>query len=149
MAVFRGDLRVLNFFVVSLRARNGMPAIKLLAISKMDEVDFFFSIFEGKWGWLNVFRGTCIVANFFTASLCARNCIPRIKLLAISKTAKLEFFFVFLEQIRAVLGLFRGVLRVPNFFVASPRARNCIPAIKLSAISKTAKLEFFSYFWSK
>ena len=92
--MFRGALKVLNFFVVSLRARNGIPTIKLLAISKTDEVDLF-AIFEGEWGWLNVFRGTCIVANFFTASLCARNCIPAIKLLAISKTAKLEFFSYF------------------------------------------------------
>ena len=91
LGVFRGALWVLNSFVVNLRARNVIPAIKLLAISKTDKVDFF-AIFEGEWGWLNVFRGTCIVANYFTASLCARNCIPGIKLLAISKTAKLEFF---------------------------------------------------------
>ena len=42
------------------------------------------------------------VSQFFIASLCARNCIPTIKLWAISKTAKLEFLFVFLEQIRVV-----------------------------------------------
>ena len=45
--------------------------------------------------------------------------------------------------------MFRGALGVPNFFVAGLCARNCIPAIKLLAISKTAKLEFFSYFWGK
>ena len=94
---------------------------------------------------LGVFRGTCVVANFFTAILCARNGIPAIKLLAISKTAKLEFFRIFAIN----KGVFRGALGVPNFFVVSLCARNCIPAIKLLAISKTAKLEFFSYFWSK
>ena len=94
LGVFRGALRVPNFFVVSLRARNCIPAIKLLAISKTDQVDFF-AIFEGQWAWLNVFRGTCIVANFFTACLYAGNCIQRIKLVAISKPAKLEFFSYF------------------------------------------------------
>ena len=44
------------------------------------------------------------------------------------------------------LGVFRGALRVPNFFVPSLRAINCIPIIKSLAISKTAKLEFFSFF---
>ena len=80
-----------------------------------------------------MFRGTCIVANFFTAILLTRNGIPAIKLLVISKTAKLDFF-VFLEQIRVVLGVFRGALGVPNFFVAILCTKNCIPAIKLLAI---------------
>ena len=39
-------------------------------------------------------------------------------------------------------GVFRGALRVPNFYVASLCVRNCILTIKLLAISKTAKLEF-------
>ena len=64
---------------------------------------------------LGVFGGTLRVPNFFITSLCARNCVPAIKLLAISKTAKLEFFLVFLEQIRVVLGVFRGALRFTNF----------------------------------
>ena len=68
--MFRGTCIFANFFVVSLRARNCIPSIKLLAISKTDQVDFL-AIFEGEWGWLTVFRGTFIVANFFTASLCA------------------------------------------------------------------------------
>ena len=51
-----------------------------------------------------MFRGALRIINFFVASQCARNCIPAIKLLAISKTAKLEFLFVFLEQIRVVCG---------------------------------------------
>ena len=95
-----------------------------------------------------MFRGTSFVANFCIASLCARNCIPTIKLLAISETAKLEFFCI-LEKIRVVLEVLHGALRVTNFFVVSLRARNGFPAIKLLAISKTAKLEFFLYFWSK
>ena len=95
-----------------------------------------------------MFGGALGVPNFFGASLCARNCIPAIKLLAISKMAKLDFFCI-LEKIRVVLEVFHGALRVINFFVVSLRARNGIPAIKLLAISKTAKLENFSYFWSK
>ena len=51
---------------------------------------------------LGVFRGTCIVANFFTASLCARNGIPAIKLLAISRKAKLEFSCEFLRRMGVV-----------------------------------------------
>ena len=51
-----------------------------------------------------MFRDTCIVANFFVATLCARNCIPAIKLLAVSKIAKLEFLFVSLEQIKVDWG---------------------------------------------
>ena len=78
--------------------------------------------------------------------MCAGNCIPAIKLFAISKTAKLEFLFVFLVQIRVVLAVFRGALGVPNFFVTSLCTRNYIPTIKLLAISKTAKLEFFANF---
>ena len=95
-----------------------------------------------------MFRGALGVPNFFVASLCARNCIPKIKLLVISKTAILEFF-VFLEQIRVVLGVFRGTCIVANFFTASLCARNCISGIKLLATSKTAKLDLFSYFWRK
>ena len=68
------------------------------------------------------------------------------KIIGHLKNGEIRIFFVFLEQIRAVLGVFRGALRVPNFFVVSLRARNGIPAIKLSAISKTAKLEFFRIF---
>ena len=52
------------------------------------------------------------------ARLCARNGIPTIKLLAISKTAKLEFFRIFGIN-KGSLGVFRGALGVPNFFVAS------------------------------
>ena len=93
-----------------------------------------------------MFRGTCIVANFFTGSLCARDGIPAIKLLAISKTAKLEFFSYILEQIRVVLRVLSGTCIVANFFIVSLCARNCIPVIKLLAISKTAKLVFFRIF---
>ena len=47
--MFRGALRVPNFVVASLRARNGIPAMKLLAISKTDEV-YFFVIYGGDGG---------------------------------------------------------------------------------------------------
>ena len=92
-----------------------------------------------------MFRGTGIVANIFIASLCARNCIPAIKLLAISKTAKLDFFCFF----GANRGGFGGVPRCfegSQFLLVSLRTRNCIPAIKLLAIPKTARLEFFRIF---
>ena len=62
---------------------------------------------------------------------------------------EIRIFFVFLEQIRLVLGVFRGTCIVANFFKTILRARNGIPAIKLLVISKTSKLEFFSYFWNK
>ena len=65
--------------------------------------------------------------------------------MAISKTAKLEFFRTFGANKRR-LGVFRGALRVPDFFVASLCNRNYIPIIKLLAISKTAKLKFFRTF---
>ena len=55
-----------------------------------------------------MFRNTCIVANLFTASLCARNCIPEIKLLAISKTDEVDFFLDF----RGRMGV---VDRVPRY----------------------------------
>ena len=47
--MFHGALRVTNFFVVSLRARNVIQAIKLLAFSKMEEVGFFVD-FRGRIG---------------------------------------------------------------------------------------------------
>ena len=46
-----------------------------------------------------MFRGTCIVVNSLLTSLFASNCILTIKLLAISKTAVLEFIFIFLDSI--------------------------------------------------
>ena len=49
-----------------------------------------------------MFRGTFRVSNFVVTNLHVRNCIPSIKLLAISMTAKLEFSFIFLEQIKVV-----------------------------------------------
>ena len=71
-------------------------------------------IFEGEWRWLNEFRGTCIVANFFVASLYARNCIPAIKLLAISKTDEVDFFTIFVGE-WGWLNVFRGTRIVANF----------------------------------
>ena len=65
------------------------------------------------------------------------------------RNGKIRIFLVFLEQIRVVLGVFRGTCIIANFFTASLCATNGIPGIKLLAISKTAKLDFFSYFWSK
>ena len=92
-----------------------------------------------------MFRGTCIVSNFFLASLRTRNCIPIIKLLPIPKTAKLEFFCEFRRRMGVVERVPRYLHRW-QFFLVSLRARNCIPTIKLLAISKTAKLEFFLIF---
>ena len=42
--------------------------------------------------------------------------------------------------------VFRGALRISNFFVASLCAGNCIPATKLLVISKTAKFEILFVF---
>ena len=39
-----------------------------------------------------MFRGICIVTNFFVFKLNARKSIPKIKLLAISKMIELELF---------------------------------------------------------
>ena len=121
---------------------------KIIGGLKFGEIGIIFVFLERIRAVLGVFRGACIVANFFTASLCARNCIPGIKLLAISKTDEVDFFAVF-EGEWGCLNVFRGTCIVANFFTAILRARNGIPAIKLLAISKTAKFEFFSYFWSK
>ena len=63
----------------------------------------FFRIFGANKDSLGVFCGVLMDPKFLAASLCARNCILTIKLLEISKTSKLEFLFVFLEQIRIVM----------------------------------------------
>ena len=47
---------------------------------------------------------------------------------------------------KSSLGVFHGALGLPNFFVTGQCAKNCISAIKLLAISKIAKLEFFRTF---
>ena len=148
MEVFRGTCIVANFFKAILRARNGIPAIKLLVISKTSKLEFF-SYFWNKYG---LFWGcSAVLASLpiFLQLFCVLEMVFRQKIIGDLKNGEIRFFFVFLEQIRVVLGVFRGALGVPNFFVVSLCARNCIPAIKLLAISKTAKLEFFSYFWSK
>ena len=73
---------------------------KIIGDLKNGEIRIFFRIFGIKKGNLEVFRSALGVPKFFVASLCASNCMPAIKLFTISKTAKLEFLFVFLEQIR-------------------------------------------------
>ena len=128
LGMFRGALGVPNFFVASLYARNCIPAIKLLAISKTDELDYFCD-FRGRMGVVERVPRYLHRCQFFIASLCSTNSIPTIKLLAISKTAKLEFFCI-LEKISIVLEVFHGALSVINFFVVSLRARNGIPAIR-------------------
>ena len=84
MRGFRGALRVSNFFVAILCARNCIPTIKLLAMSKTAKLEFFYE-FRRRLGWLNVFRGIYIVGNFFITSLCVSNGISTIKLLVIPK----------------------------------------------------------------
>ena len=44
------------------------------------------------------------------------------------------------------LEVFRGALGVPNYFVASLCAGNCISTTKLLAISKTAQFEIMFVF---
>ena len=93
-----------------------------------------------------MFCGGLKFPNFFVGSLCARNCIPTIKLLAVPKTAKLEFIWRIFGINNCSLEVYRGALRVSNFFVASLCVKNCIPAIKLLVIAKAVKLEFLFVF---
>ena len=70
----------------------------------MAKLVFFFVFFEKIMvvcGCSAVLLG---VANFFVITLHALNSISAIILLAILKTAKLEFLSVFFEQIRVVWG---------------------------------------------
>ena len=53
------------------------------------------------------------------------------KIIGDLKNGEIRIFFVFLEQIRVVLRVFRGTCIVGNFFIVSLCARNCTPAIKL------------------
>ena len=66
-------------------------------------------------GRLRVIRCALRVPNYFVASLCVRNCIPTIKLLAISKTAKLEFFCKFRRRMGVVERVPRYVHRFQFF----------------------------------
>ena len=61
-----------------------------------------------------MFRGALRFPNFFVTSLSVRNCIPTIKLLAISKTSKIEIFRIFRVN-KGSLGAFCGALTVRNF----------------------------------
>ena len=81
---------------------NCIPRIKLFAISKTAKLEFFFHVFGANKDSLGMLCCALNVMNFYVATVCARNCIPIIKLLAFSKTAKLDFSFVFSEQIRVV-----------------------------------------------
>ena len=76
---------------------------KVIGDTKNGGIRIFVRIFGANKGRLRGFRDALRVANFFLAILCARNCIPTIKLLAISKTAKIDFF-VFWEYIRVIWG---------------------------------------------
>ena len=62
------------------------------------------------------------------------------KIIGDLKNGEIRIFFRIVGINKGCIGVFRGALRVPNFFVASLCARNCIPAINLLAISKTAEL---------
>ena len=65
------------------------------------------------------------------------------------KNGENRIFFRIFGVNKGSLWVFAGALRVPNFFVTSLCVRNCIPTIKLLAISKSSKIEFVSYFRSK
>ena len=97
----------------------------------------------GSFGGVSRYLHRC--QFFYSQSVCQKlySCN---KILGELKNGEIGIIFVFLEQIWAVLGVFRGTCIVANFFIVSLRARNCIPAIKLLAISKTAKLELFRIF---
>ena len=62
--MLRGDWRIVNFVIASLYGRNFIPAIKVYAVSNTAKIEFFSYFLKNK-GSLWVFRGTCIVANFF------------------------------------------------------------------------------------
>ena len=55
-----------------------------------------------------MFRSTCSDAIFFLASLHAKICIPTIKLMAISKTAEIEFFLRFFSSFLSILAAIWG-----------------------------------------
>ena len=79
---------------------------KIICDLKNGKIRIFFRIFGINKGRLGEFGGSLRVPNFSATSLFARNSNPTIELLGISKTAKLEFSFGFLEQIRVVLGCY-------------------------------------------
>ena len=89
---------------------------KIIGDLKNGEIRIFFVILEQIRVVLGVFRGTCVVANFFTAILCVRNGIPAIKLLAISKTAKLELSCEFLRRMGVVERVPRYLHRCQFFY---------------------------------
>ena len=116
-----GTWSILKFFVASLQARNFIPTIKFLAISKTAKLEFFSRFSGAKRYGLAVFRVTCSVAKFFLSGLHARNCFPKIKFLSISKTTKLEFFRNFLVQ-KGVGGDIPRYLQLCQIFVAGLHA---------------------------
>ena len=95
---------------------------KIIGDIKTSEIRIFVRIFGANKGSLGVIRGALGVPNFYIASLCARNYIPAIKLLAISKTAKLGFSRISGIN-KGILGVFRGALRVPNYFLTGQYAK--------------------------
>ena len=68
--------------------KNCFSGNKIIGDLKNGEIRILFHRFGESKGSLGVFRGDLGVPNFFVASLCARNFIPSIKLLAISKKTK-------------------------------------------------------------
>ena len=145
LGVFRGALWIPNFFLASQCARNCIPAIKLLAISKTNEVNFFYD-FRGRFGVVErVPRYWHHCQFFYIQSVCYKLYSGN-KIIGGFKHGEIRIFFVFFEQISVVLGVFRGALWILNFFLASQCARNCIPAKKLLAIAKTDEVNFFYYF---
>ena len=143
--MFRGALRVPNFFVASLCTTNCISTIKLLAISKTAKLEFFGE-FRRRIGVVERVPRYLHRWQFFSSQSVGQKLYSCNKIIGDLKNGEIRIFFVYLQQVRLVLGVFLGALRVPNFFVASLFARNCISAIKLLAFLKTVKLEFFSFF---
>ena len=79
---------------------------KIIGDLKNGEIRIFFVFLEQIRVVFRVFRGALGVPIFVVVSLCARNCIPPIKLLAILITAELEFFSFFDMRNGAVGGEF-------------------------------------------
>ena len=147
--MFRGSLRVPNFFVTSLRARNIIPSIKLLAMSKTAKIEFF-SYFRSKLGQFVVVPRCFGGSHFFCNQSVCQKLYSGNNIIVRFQKRRNQFFFCIFGVNKCSLGVFRGALGVSNFFVTSLCAKNCIPAIKLLCDLKNGDIRIFlSYFRNK
>ena len=100
---------------------------KIIGDLKNGEIRIFFVFLEQIRAVLGVVLRCFEVSQFFCSQSACQKWYSGNKIFGDLKNSEIRIFFVFLEQIRVVLGVFRGALRVSNFFIVSMRARNCIP----------------------